>query len=87
MAIRCIVKDCPSVSEAAHQPETGWALLQLSQIAGGGVLTTAGYGSMCPACVAELELRSPNEQLVKQPDPPTEPEPAPAPDVETKTEG
>jgi hypothetical protein len=75
VATRCIVVDCPSVTESPIQPEPGWALFKLSALMR-GALVTVDSGSICPACLADFPaLRSPLQQIV--------PPPAPAPELET----
>jgi hypothetical protein len=83
-ATRCIVVDCPSVSDSQIQPEAGWALLKLSALQR-GALVAMEAGSMCPACVAELPAMRSNAEQVVRPPAPKDLEPAAAADAETPT--
>ena len=75
MPIRCIVQDCPSVSESEYQPEPGWRALKVSEINNGGILISVGQGSMCVTCLEAGRLpplRSAADQVVAPPKPAAE---------------
>lgn len=85
MPIRCIVQDCPSVSESEYQPEPGWRALKVSEINNGGILISVGQGSMCVTCLEAGRLpplRSAADQVVAPPKPEPKPEKPAAEELE-----